>query len=97
MTGKALTKEAANTWHMPTLNDFSFRAPRQAGNVTLNSYFENGMFGKLTDEQKNDARMDYLSQIVDATDAGRNVDTKAAEQMAFEAMKHVTGRAGGGR
>ncbi len=95
MTGKALTKEASNTWHLPTLNDFSFRSPRQAGNAALNAHFESGAFGKLTDEQKNNARMDYLSQIVDATENGRNVDTKSAEQMAFEAMKHAAGRVGG--
>lgn len=96
MTGKAIDREAKNTgWGISFLG-FGGRSPQQAGNVVQNNYFkgDNKAFGKLTLEQQNQARIDYLGQIVDAQENERNLDVKSAEEMAFAAIKNVSGRAG---
>lgn len=95
MTGKSLAAESKNTGWPVSFMGFGGRSPQQAGNVVLNSYFksDNLAFGKLTPEQQNDARTNYLEQLVDAQENGRNIDSKAAEQMAFESLKYVSGRA----
>lgn len=95
MTGKALSHETKNTGWPISFLGFGGRSPQQAGNVVLNSYFkgDNKAFGKLTVEQQNQARVDYLSQIVDAQENGRNLDAKTAEKMAFDAVAYVAGRA----
>lgn len=96
MTGKGIDRESKNTGWGVSFLGFGGRSPQQAGNVVLNNYFkgDNKAFGKLTLEQQNQARVDYLGQVVDAQETGRNLDTKAAEQMAFASIKNVAGRQG---
>lgn len=92
MTGKSLAAEGKNVgWHVPMFG-YVKQNPQQAGNAKLNDYFDSGAFGKLSDEQKNDARWAYMEQVVDAQENGRNLDAVSAEKMAHDAVISVTKR-----
>ncbi len=88
---KAMSKESTRTGlHIPVL-DWTWRNPREAGNVVLNDLMDEktGMFGTLTPAQKNNARLYYIEQMNDAMDNGRPLDT---EKFARAAAYHVAGK-----
>lgn len=91
---KAMTKETKTTgWALP-FGLFTWRSPREAGNVVLNDLFDGktGALGTLTPKQQSNARLFYIEQLNDATESGRNLDEASAQAMARKAAYYAAGK-----
>ena len=85
-------------WGVPFLSP-TRRELQKAGEAELSKYFngENKAFGKLTPEQQNRARLDYLGKWLDAVDSHANLDKDAAVKMASDALRNVVQTGFGGK
>ena len=91
LTGKSLSKSSGPQVG-PMTSPIKPDTTRAMGASALDSYIKSGAYGRLSDEQTTQMRVEYHHLMTTAGENAQNTDDKSAQKMAHLAIQHVLAR-----